>query len=54
MKCPDIGYESCGPAACAVDTGNCVKVLADMVLSTITGICKFALLFVAPGSGNVL
>jgi len=25
-----------------------------MVLSTITGVCKFALLFVAPGVGNVL
>jgi len=54
MNCPAIGYEKCGPAACAVDTANCVKVVADMVLSTITGIAKFALLFVAPGAANVL
>jgi hypothetical protein len=54
MTCPKIGYEKCGFAACAVDTVNCVKVISDMVLSTICGLAKFALLFVAPGSGNVL
>lgn len=54
MTCPAIGYEKCGPAACAVDTVNCVKVISDMVLSTICGLAKFALLFVAPGVGNVL
>ena len=54
QTCESIGYQNCGPAACSLDASNCARVVADMVIQTLIGLSKFALLFVAPGAANIL
>lgn len=49
-----MGYNNCGFASCSIDSSVCWSTITDMVLSTIIGISKFALMFVAPGIVNIL
>jgi len=45
---------NCGPGACSVDGFTCHREIVNMLLSSISGVLEFALLFVAPGAGLIL
>jgi len=48
--CANIGYETCGFAACSVTNKDCAKVVTGMVLSTVVGVLKFATLILNPAN----
>ena len=53
-ECDTMGYNKCGFAACAYNTGKCVKTIAKMVLESIKSVVKLAFLFGTAGSSSFI
>ncbi len=53
-ECDTMGYHKCGFAACAYNTGKCVKAITKMVFESIKSVVKLAFLFGTSGASSFI